>query len=131
MLPLAKFCTVLLSDFVRSLNIFYFFMCLKERLEKKIVKEGERDREASCVSVCLPPCVFWVNSRLMNCLATAGGCERPGRPDPVDAALVNNALPQLHNSQSSSKRLADPNGNVIFQIKDGQALMRGGVMGGV
>lgn len=39
--------------------------------------------------------------------------------------------PQHHNSQSSSKRLADPNGNVIFQIKDGPALMRGGVMGGV
>lgn len=67
----------------------------------------------------------------MNCLATAEGCACPSQRDPVDVVLVNNALPQHHNSQSSSKRLADPNGNVIFQIKDGPALMRGGVMGGV
>lgn len=34
-------------------------------------------------------------------------------------------IPQHHNSQSSSKKLADPNGNVISRIKDGPALMRG------
>lgn len=67
----------------------------------------------------------------MNCLAATKACARPSHRDPVDVVLVNNALPQHHNSQSSSKGLADPNGNVIFQIKDGPALMRGGVMGGV
>lgn len=57
------------------------------------------------------------------------GLRVPQQRDAVDVVLVNNALPKHHNSQYSRKQLADPNGNVISQIKDGPALMKSGVMG--
>lgn len=108
----------------------FVFVCL--RMWEKREKEGEGNRDEPCVCMGLLLCVFWVSSHLMNCLATTKACALPSRWDPVVVVvLVNNALPRHHNSQSSSQRLADPNGNVIFQIKDGQALMRGGVMGSV
>lgn len=109
----------------------FVFVCLRMR-EKREKEMGEGNRDKPCVSAPVCVCVFWVSSHLMNCLATTEGCELPSRWDPVVVVvMVNNALPRHHNSQSSSQRLADPNGNVIFQIKDGQALMRGGVMGSV
>lgn len=134
---MAKFCLFslsLLSDFVRSVNSC---VCVCKN-ERKRVKEGgrDRDRDSECVRVHVyvrpPVCVLGEQS------SDELPCQRP-RLVHTSASEIPLLLlcwltirsPQHHNSHSSSKRLAGPNGNVIFQIKDGSALMRGGVMGGV
>lgn len=116
-----------LSLFVRLSCVPWSDLCLQCLFVGMTGGEKEQrkgNRETLSMSKRLPLYVFWLSNHLMKCL------DPPRQWDLVDVVLVNDALMEHHNSRCSSKRLADPNGNVISQIKDGPGLMRRGVMGG-